>query len=546
MKKFIRTISTTLAILTSVSTCVISVNASTHPFNLTRGTGCLESNDTPVIDTNENMSSSPVLPSSVDLSTSVSFPSVGDQGQYSSCAAWASTYYQFGYQVAAMNSWNAKNDPTKQFSPKWTYNIINEGLDEGSSLLGAYELLSQQGAVRFSEFTPSTDVNSYYTSEYTEWCLNKDSIKNALQYRISEYQHLSFARGTADTPIVSANSVCLTIMKSLLNSGKVLTIRTDFGEWDYQNLSMQYDSSLNGQSVCIKQYDADQKRDGHAMAIVGYDNNITYDLNGDGFIQNYEKGAFKIVNSWGEGYGNQGFMWVMYDALNKVSNAPVQNVSTRNPIFEDYSYYYINVEEYPLDLIAEVTLSQSSRKDVQVKVGQSDYSSISPTNNLYTMLRYRGGNLNFTGLSQNRSTATFVFDYSTLCQPEISRQNFYVTITDRDPDNLTLINSIKLIDKTGKTVVNNTFNRSIDQIAVLYKYSLGRVGDVNNDGQIDTRDTTALQNYLSGALEFTADDILVADVSGDGTIDVNDVVALQYYIAGITDTFANGYFVNLN
>ena len=54
-------------------------------------------------------------------------------------------------------------------------------------------------------------------------------------------------------------------------------------------------------------------------------------LNEDGIIQNYEKGAFKIVNSWGERYGNDGYMWVMYDALNRVSNATNQNVPNREP-----------------------------------------------------------------------------------------------------------------------------------------------------------------------------------------------------------------------
>ena len=549
MKHFIRAISTSLALLTTISTCVISVNAKTNPFNLTRGTGCIEDTDTPSLDSNSGLSSSSHnLPKVVDLSTDESFPKVGDQGQYGSCTAWATTYYQFGYEVAAMNGWNAKNDTTKQFSPKWTYNIINNGVDEGSSYDSAYFLLSKQGAVRFSEFTPSNNVNKTDTSEFTEWYLDTNGMKNALKYRISDYYHRSFANTrTAETPIVSPNSACLTTMKSLLNSGKILTISTDFGEWDYQNLTSQYKSSLNGQYVCIKQYDPDGKRSGHAMAIVGYDDNISYDLNGDGVIQTYEKGAFKIVNSWGTNYGNDGFIWVMYDALNKVSNTDKQNVSTRKPIFDSYGYYYINVEEYSLDLIAEVSLSQTTRNEVKLKLGQSDYSSTAPSNYAYTMLQYNGGdNFNFSGLSNSKSSATFVFDYGTLLKAEMSRQNFYVTITDKDTGNPTTINSIKLIVKRGKNVVNDTINKVIDRYAILYKYSLGKVGDINNDNIIDTRDITDLQNYLSGTLDLSANDKLVADVNGDGEISVNDVLALQYYVAGINDNFANGIFVELS
>lgn len=67
-----------------------------------------------------------------------------------------------------------KNDPDKQFSPKWTYNFINEGEDDGSNFQDAYELLSKQGAVRYSEFTP-TGIDT--ESEYRTWYLNKDNMK---------------------------------------------------------------------------------------------------------------------------------------------------------------------------------------------------------------------------------------------------------------------------------------------------------------------------------------------------------------------------------
>jgi len=112
------------------------------------------------------------------------------------------------------------------------------------------------------------------------------------------------------------------------------------------------------------------------MTIVGYDDNITYDLNGDGYIQDYEKGAFKLANSWGTSYenGNDGYIWVMYDALNKISNAQNQNVKGRSPIFKYYGYAYITVEEYPLNLIAEVTIDQARRNELRVDLWQSEIS----------------------------------------------------------------------------------------------------------------------------------------------------------------------------
>ena len=544
MKRHIKFISIALATMLSLSVGAVSAKAATNPFNLNYAMGAIKDTQTPVLDENsENAPSGAVLlPSSVDLSLSESFPSVGNQGSVGSCTAWASTYYQFGYQVASMNSWDAKNDPTKQFSPKWTYNLCNNGINKGSLYATIYSVLANQGAVRYSEFAPSGVATR---AEYGTWYLDTEGMKRALQYRISDYEHLCFADVEASTPITNSKSACLNVMKSLLNSGNVLTFQTDFGEWDYMKLSSQYNSALNGQYVCIKHYDPDVKWSGHAMAIVGYDDNISYDLNEDGIIQNYEKGAFKIVNSWGERYGNDGYMWVMYDALNRVSNATNQNVPNREPIFDDYAYNIITVEEYPLDLVAEVTISQSCRNQIKLKLGQSETDITTPQYTQNTLFNYSGGAYNYSGLSTTPMEATFAFDYGNLCNSEITRKNYYISINDLYSGNSTHIKNINLIDSTGKTVTNDNVNDIFDRGTKLYSYRIGMVGDVNNDGYIDSRDITDLQSYLSGNIDFTSDDMLVADVNGDGEISVNDVLGIQYYVAGFTDSFANGHFVKL-
>ena len=544
MKRHIKFISIALATMLSLSVGAVSAKAATNPFNLNYAMGAIKDTQTPVLDENsENAPSGAVLlPSSVDLSLSESFPSVGNQGSVGSCTAWASTYYQFGYQVASMNSWDAKNDPTKQFSPKWTYNLCNNGINKGSLYATIYSVLANQGAVRYSEFAPSGVATR---AEYGTWYLDTEGMKRALQYRISDYEHLCFADVEASTPITNSKSACLNVMKSLLNSGNVLTFQTDFGEWDYMKLSSQYNSALNGQYVCIKHYDPDVKWSGHAMAIVGYDDNISYDLNEDGIIQNYEKGAFKIVNSWGERYGNDGYMWVMYDALNRVSNATNQNVPNREPIFDDYAYNIITVEEYHLDLVAEVTISQSCRNQIKLKLGQSETDITTPQYTQNTLFNYSGGAYNYSGLSTTPMEATFAFDYGNLCNSEITRKNYYISINDLYSGNSTHIKNIKLIDSTGKTVTNDNVNDIFDRGTKLYSYRIGMVGDVNNDGYIDSRDITDLQSYLSGNIDFTSDDMLVADVNGDGEISVNDVLDIQYYVAGFTDSFANGHFVKL-
>lgn len=529
------------------TTGIVNSVAVSNPFGLDLAMGNLMTDDVPISDSGlYPTSSGGFLPSSVDLSESESFPCVRSQGQIGSCTTWATTYYQFGYQVAAMNSWDAKNDAIKQFSPKWTYNFINRGENKGSSFYDAYELLKSQGAVRYSEFVPTGIATE---AEYREWYLDKDAMKNALLYRVSDYKHLSFADTVTDTPIKTSNDICLVVMKSLLNSGKVLTFSTDFGEWDYQQLNNQYNSELNNQYVCIKQVNNNDKWDGHAMAIVGYDDNITYELNGDNIIQDYEKGAFKIVNSWGEKYGNDGFIRVMYDALNQKSNADIQNVSGRQPIFDDYGYYVITVDSYPLDLVSEVTITQSNRNRIYMDLSSSSEDKLEPNkgsgNYIDTIFKFSSGSYNFSSLSTTAMQATFVFDFGKLCSSNIIRKNYYLTVEDvevKDGYIPTIIDEIKLIDNTGKIVVDDTEHKVIRSEIKNYRYKIGMVGDVDNDGIVTINDATLLQKYLAGIEEMSDDAVTVSDVNNDGYPGITDVTDMQKYIAGLINEFENGHF----
>ncbi|MEM4658748.1 MAG: hypothetical protein QXX77_10060 [Candidatus Methanosuratincola sp.] len=73
-----------------------------------------------------------VLPSSVDNSLSSAFPPIRSQGSIGSCVAWATTYYQFTYETNLARGRTASNgDNSMIFSPKWTYNMINYGVDGG-------------------------------------------------------------------------------------------------------------------------------------------------------------------------------------------------------------------------------------------------------------------------------------------------------------------------------------------------------------------------------------------------------------------------------
>ena len=72
-------------------------------------------------------------PAAVDNSALLAFPPIRSQGSQGSCAAFSTTYYQMTHMTAFARGWDAKNGGDAfRFSPKWTYNLVNSGGDNGS------------------------------------------------------------------------------------------------------------------------------------------------------------------------------------------------------------------------------------------------------------------------------------------------------------------------------------------------------------------------------------------------------------------------------
>lgn len=58
------------------------------------------------------------------------------------------------------------------------------------------------------------------------------------------------------------------------------------------------------------------------------------------------------------------------------------------------------------------------------------------------------------------------------------------------------------------------------------------LGDVNEDGSINTIDVTRILRALAGALDLSENEIFAGDVNGDGEVNTIDVTRLLKYLAG--------------
>ena len=378
------------------------------------------------------------LPSAVDNSFLKYFPPIGDQGALGSCSAFNTTYYQFTYTIAMTKGWDVKNDPdnTKKFSPKWTFNLTNSGRNSSFSIIDSYRLFMDSGAAKWNEFEYINNKSD--PKNYLEWPTHAEIWRNALNYRIEDYGYLEvWDENDPDTPVKSPESESLANVKQFLSNGHVLVFETNITGWKFTTVgndpSTSYDDPFEGEYIAYVNGKSSMSVDGHVMTLVGYNDNIWVDINGNGTVDAGEKGAFKVANSWGTEdvqefsntdftwYSNQGFVWLAYDALNKVSaveDSPP--VPERQYVwrYNNYAYWITPKTNYTPKFLVEYTMSTSNRYNIKKMFGFSNSDTHYPVSfwdpdavNKYSVTFIE--KMGFDG-TENECDATFVFDLTHL------------------------------------------------------------------------------------------------------------------------------------
>lgn len=214
----------------------------------------------------------PAEPPSVDLSPN--FPMPGDQGQQGSCVAWAVGYALKSYQEGAEMGW-ALNATSHLFSPAYIYNQVNGGQDNGSQIYDALDLVINKGAATLAAM-PYTDQDF------------RTPPSDAAHTEAAKFKGLK--RSTLDS---------LSDLKGALAQRRPVVLGIEVFDQFYQ---------LRGADSVYNSTDGSNtgRHGKHAVTAVGYDNNRY-------------GGAVKVINSWGTGWGDNGFFWMPYSFFPKVT-----------------------------------------------------------------------------------------------------------------------------------------------------------------------------------------------------------------------------------
>ncbi len=259
-----------------------------------------------------------------DLSSQM--PPVGDQGQQGSCTAWAVGYYQKTHYEWIEHNWDL-SQTSHQFSPKFIYNQINGGDDQGSSTSDALALISDQGCATMADCP-------YNQNDYTNWP-SESAYARAIPYR-----------GGAAHWFWMQDTTGINRARQRLDSGYTTVIGISvYSNFDYiHNYGYKY---------CV----ADTyggNRGSHAVTIIGYNDTMT---------TNDGTGAFKMINSWGTGWGQSGFWWMSY-------------VAARNAALSHQVGYYLDDRiDYSPTMLGRVKITHAARDKIGIRLGVGSTSS---------------------------------------------------------------------------------------------------------------------------------------------------------------------------
>ncbi|GAB4019574.1 hypothetical protein GCM10028808_57670 [Spirosoma migulaei] len=235
-----------------------------------------------------------VLSTTADLSDNMPPPDYKGQGFENSCVAWAVGYsvrsylYHIQKGTSYWSGLNIRNDKSV-FSPRFMYNLIRlpGPQDKGSDPEDALKLLASTGICTWS-------ISPYREMEYLV------PVSDIQKQDAANYKS-AFWGG------VPKNDVSK--IKDIISGKKVpviICIQTDAAfQAPHNNIGNGYEKIAIGkkQEIFWRKHGVLNKDLAHAMVIVGYDDNSR---------------AFKVMNSYGSGWANQGFIWIDYDLFSEL------------------------------------------------------------------------------------------------------------------------------------------------------------------------------------------------------------------------------------
>lgn len=412
-----------------------------------------------------------ILPSSVDNSTRIYFRPVTSQSGYE-CGQTASQAFVFTYEVDRLRNLNASL-PQNQYPTHFPWNFSNNAYNYGgASFFDSWEITRMCGTPNVTEYGGALN-----TGGEKRWMTGYANYYSGMKNRLSGVYAIR-CNSPEDVYTLKA------WLYDHLDGSSIGGLAAIYGQYCSPNTTLPSGTPMAGKAL-ISTWGTSPS---HAWTIVGYNDSIRYDFNGDGQytnnidlngdgkldVRDWEIGGLKIVNGYaGTGWGNGGFSYMMYKAMaDGISNGGIWNSTayiikaktTQNP---QYTY--------------KVTLKHSVRNQIKVIAGVSqNTSSTAPEFRMeFPIFNFQGSTLGMQGdTTESAKTIEFGLDVTPLLSylPSGISARFFFEVVEKDPNGSGAgqITSFSLMDYTSgvsETVYPNSniilINNDTTRISVI-------------------------------------------------------------------------------
>lgn len=236
-----------------------------------------------------NVSFQDVVGETSAVSLKIFVPEIRNQGGYGTCVGWSSTYYGRTILNARLENLTDTDEiSANAYAPAFTYlrsNVEDDYNCQGGAYIGrAMETMVDEGAPLLKDFDVMCETE-----------VPESVLQLARENRIKDFVRL-FGSNEPDELKIE------TVKRALINENPVV-------------IGFVVENSFYS-AKNVYEPDNGEETGGHAMCVIGFDD----DKYG---------GSFEIVNSWGDQWGNKGYIWVRYKDFAKYSRYAFEMIAQK-------------------------------------------------------------------------------------------------------------------------------------------------------------------------------------------------------------------------
>lgn len=364
------------------------------------------------------------------------------------CGQASSICYTLSYELLRRRNQDYMWGYDFQYPSRFAWNFCNKGENVGVNFMESWEVIRTAGTPTVNEWG-----GWYNTGEVTHWISGYDIYHNAMRNRITEMYAIP----------TNTEEGLLTLKHWLYDhlngesSGGLANFYCTYRGNDYLS-TIPAGSPQAGKHILT----GFTTNVNHAKTIVGYDDDVRWDYNGDGLFTNdidingdgivdmrdWEVGAVIFCNTFGPDFGDDGYCYLPYCKLASLPaeegiwNTCVYVVQVKDEVFPQITY--------------KATIQHTSREKIHVLAGvASNPAATHPEHTLDFYVFHNQGGDHYMQGSESPADKTLEFgldvspllNYITPGQPS----KFFLHVVETDTSNEAdgLIVNFSLMDYTS-------------------------------------------------------------------------------------------------